>query len=60
MRTLNYKSEYQKLLSSEIVLYLTQIYEQKSQQNLFIEAQKDALSELLEIASTEAFDYDQL
>ena len=60
MRTLNYKSEYQKLLSAEIVLYLTQIYEQKSQQNLFIEAQKDALSELLEIASTEAFDYDQL
>ena len=57
MRTLNYKTEYQKLLSPEIVLYLAQIHEMKGQQNLFIEAQKDALAELLEIAkiqSTEA------
>lgn len=57
MRTLNYKTEYQKLLSSEIVSYLAQIHEQKGQQNLFIEAQKDALSKMLEIAkiqSTEA------
>ncbi|MDO5131658.1 MAG: Fic family protein [Eubacteriales bacterium] len=57
MRTLNYKTEYQKLLSPEIVSYLVQIHEQKGQQNLFIEAQKDALSELQEIAkiqSTEA------
>ena len=57
MRTLNYKTEYQKLLSPEIVSYLAQIHEQKGRQNLFIEAQKDALSELLEIAkiqSTEA------
>lgn len=57
MRTLNYETEYQKLLSPEIVSYLAQIHEQKGQQNLFIEARKDALSELLEIAkiqSTEA------
>ena len=57
MRTLDYKKEYQKLLSPEIVSFLAQIHEQKGQQNLFIEAQKDALSELLEIAkiqSTEA------
>lgn len=57
MRTLNYKAEYQRLLTPEIVLCLAQIHEQKGQQNLFIEAQKDALSELLEIAkiqSTEA------
>ena len=57
MRTLNYKTEYQKLLSPEIVSYLAQIHEQKGQQNFFIEAQKDAPSELLEIAkiqSTEA------
>lgn len=57
MRSLDYKKEYQKLLSPEIVSYLTQIHEQKGQQNLFIEAQKDALFELLEIAkiqSTEA------
>lgn len=57
MRVFNYKSEYQKLLTSEIVSYLAQIHEQKGQQNLFIEAQKDVLTELLEIAkiqSTEA------
>ena len=57
MRTLNYKNVYQKLLSPEIVSYLAQIHEMKGQQNLFVEAQKDALAELLEIAkiqSTEA------
>ena len=57
MRTLDYKTEYRKLLSPEIVSYLAQIHEMKGQQNLFVEAQKDALAELLEIAkiqSTEA------
>ncbi len=57
MRTINYKTEYRKLLSPEIVSYLSQIHEHKAQQNLFAETQKDALSELLEIAkiqSTEA------
>jgi len=57
MRALNYKAEYQKLLSPEIVSYLAQIHEMKGQQNLFVEVQKDALAELLDIAkiqSTEA------
>ena len=57
MRTFNYSTEYKKLLSPEIVSYLAQIHEMKGQQNLLIEAHKDALSELLEIAriqSTEA------
>ena len=57
MRSLNYKETYQKLLTPEIVSYLAQIHEQKGQQNLFIEAHKDSLTELLEIAkiqSTEA------
>ena len=57
MRPLNYKTEYQKLLTPEIVSYLTQIHEQKGQQAILAEAQKDALSDLLEIAkiqSTEA------
>lgn len=57
MRVFNYKTEYQKLLTPEIVGYLTQIHEQKGQQNLFVEAHRDALSELLEMAkiqSTEA------
>lgn len=57
MRKLNYKAEYQKLLTPETVSYLAQIHEMKGQQSLFVEAQKDALAELLEIAkiqSTEA------
>ena len=57
MRALNYKETYRKLLTPEIVSYMAQIHEQKGQQNLFIEAHKDALTELLEIAkiqSTEA------
>ncbi len=54
MRTLNYKTEYQKLLSAEIVSYLVQIHEMKGQQNLFVEAKKDALTELLEIAKIQS------
>jgi len=57
MRALNYKTEYQKLLTPEIVSYLAQIHEMKGRQNLFVEARKDALAKLLEIAkiqSTEA------
>ena len=57
MRRLSYKTEYRKLLSLEIVSYLAQIHEMKGRQNLFLEARKDALAELLEIAkiqSTEA------
>ena len=57
MRSFHYKTEYRKLLSPEIVPFLAQIHEMKGQQNLFVEAQQDALAELLEIAkiqSTEA------
>nr|MBO6294496.1 Fic family protein [Schwartzia sp. (in: firmicutes)] len=57
MRTLDYKAEYQKLLSTEVVSFLAQIHEQKGHQNLLIETQKDVLSELLAVAkiqSTEA------
>ena len=57
MREFSYKNAYKKLLTPEIVSFLAQIHEQKGQQNLFVEAHKDALSELLEIAkiqSTEA------
>ncbi len=57
MRTFDYQKVYKKLLTPEIVSYLAQIHEQKGQQNLFVEAHKDVLSELLEIAkiqSTEA------
>lgn len=57
MRAFHFKSEYNKLLTPEVVAYLTQIHKYKGQQNLFIEAKADALSNLLEVAkiqSTEA------
>ena len=57
MRDFNFKAEYKKLLTPEVVAYLTQIHEYKGQQNLFIEAKADELSDLLEVAkiqSTEA------
>ena len=54
MKTLNYKAEYKKLLTPEIVSYITQIHEYKGQQNLFIEAQKDVFSDLLEIAKIQS------
>ena len=57
MRTFNYRDLYKKLLTPEVVSFMAQIHEQKGQQNLFIEANKDILTELLEIAkiqSTEA------
>ena len=57
MRAFHYKSEYQKLLTPEIVTLLAQIHEQKGQQSLLADAKKGALEELLEIAkiqSTEA------
>jgi Fic family protein len=57
MRGFDFKKEYQKLLTPEIVALLSQIHEHKGQQNLFIEAKRDTLAELVEIAkvqSTEA------
>lgn len=57
MRAFSYKTEYQTLLTPDVVSYLTQIHEQKGQQSLLSDARKDVLSELLEIAkiqSTEA------
>lgn len=50
MKSPQYKDTYRKLLIPEIVRYLVQIHEQKGQQNLFVEAHKNELSELLEIA----------
>ena len=57
MRAFHYKTEYQKLLTPEIVALLAQIHGQKGQQSLLAEIRKNALDELLEIAiiqSTEA------
>lgn len=57
MRDYNYRKKWQKLLTPEIVKKLTIINEYKGAQRLFIEAHKNELNELAEIAkiqSTEA------
>lgn len=57
MRIFEYKEKWKKLLTPEIVTYLTQIHEFKGEQTLFIEAKADTLSQLVDIAkiqSTEA------
>lgn len=57
MRDYNYKEKWKKLLTPEIVKKLTLINEFKGEQRLFVEAHKDELHELVEIAkiqSTEA------
>lgn len=57
MREYNYSPEWEKLLTPEIISMLSAIHEFKGEQNLFIEAKSDTLSQLLEIAkiqSTEA------
>ena len=57
MTDYNYKEKWHKLLTPEIVKKLTRINEYKGEQRLFIEAHKDELIELVEIAkiqSTEA------
>lgn len=57
MRNYNYRENWLKLLTPEIVRKLTLINEYKGEQRLFIEAHKDELNELVEIAkvqSTEA------
>lgn len=57
MRNFEFRREYENLLTPDIVDLIAQIHEYKGQQKLFIEANQDALSELLEIAkiqSTEA------
>lgn len=57
MRTFDFKKEYGKLLTPDIVSYLSQIHEYKGRQNPMIEEKAGVLSDLLEIAkiqSTEA------
>lgn len=57
MRDYDYREKWHKLLTPEIVKKLTLIHEYKGEQRLFIEAHKDELNELVEIAkvqSTEA------
>ena len=57
MRDYSYREKWQKLLTPDIVGLLTKIHEYKGEQNKFVEAKKDTLISLVEIAkiqSTEA------
>ena len=57
MRKYDFQNKWQKLLAPDIVALLTQIHEFKGEQNLFIEANSDTLTQLVEVAkiqSTEA------
>ena len=57
MRKYDFQNAWQKLLVPDIVALLTQIHEFKGEQNLFIEANSDTLTQLVEVAkiqSTEA------
>ena len=57
MRKYSYNNKWEKLLTPDIVASLSAIHEFKGEQNLFIEAKSDSLTQLVEIAkiqSTEA------
>ncbi len=54
MRQFNYDNIYTKLLTPDIVALLGQIHEFKGEQTLFIEAQSDALTQLVEIAKIQS------
>ncbi len=56
MREFHYKTEYEKLLSADIVALLSQIHEYKGKQTLFTAAKPDALAQLLEIAKIQSTD----
>lgn len=56
MRQFTYQEKWKKLLTPEIVSYLTQIHEFKGEQTLFIEAKADALNQLVEIAKIQSTD----
>lgn len=56
MRSFDYKEEWKKLLTPEIVMYLTQIHEFKGEQTLFIEAKADTLSQLVDISKIQSIE----
>lgn len=56
MRKYDFQNGSSKLLTPDIVALLTQIHEFKGEQNLFIEANHDTLSQLVEIAKIQSAD----
>lgn len=56
MRMFDYRAEYKKLLSPDIVALLTTIHEYRGKQNRLIEKKSGALTQLLEIAKIQSTD----
>ena len=56
VRDINYKENWKKLLTPEIVPLLTKIHEFKGEQNLFVEAHADELEHLVEVAKIQSTD----
>lgn len=56
MRRYDFQNESKKLLTPDIVALMTRIHEFKGEQNLFIEANQDALSQLAEMAKIQSTD----
>jgi Fic family protein len=54
MREFDYKNLNQNLFKPEIIKYLTQIHEYKGKQELYIEADSDVLSSMMEIAKIQS------
>ena len=54
MRKYDFQHEWQKLLVPDIVALLTQIHEFKGEQNLFVEANSDTLTQLVEVAKIQS------
>lgn len=56
MRNYVYENQWKNLLTPDIVALLTQIHEYKGQQTLFLNSNKDELTELVEIAKIQSVD----
>ena len=54
MRTFDYHEKWKKLLTPEIVSYLTQIHEFKGEQKWFLETKEDVLTQLADRAKTQS------
>ena len=54
MRNYDYRKRYSELLSLDTIALLTQIHEFKGEQNLFIEAKADTLTQLVELAKIQS------
>ena len=54
MRSFDYSKRYSELFSLDMIALLTQIHEFKGEQNLFVEAKADTLTQLVELAKIQS------